>query len=181
MTTPIDVRSNLIAWAKWALANRAHFNYTEAGNKRMSALGNFPPVFPMFMDCSAFVTWLYWISGAADPNGGSAYKTNFLGRQGYTGTLLSHGTKLSNPTMCVPGDVVVYGGGTGEHTALIVQVQGFDILTISMGQQGDPEYTWVNKPSHLPQNGYAIDGRKPQTFLRFNTTAVNAVHIPPAA
>ena len=176
-TPPVDVRGNIVAWAKWGVNNHAHFNYTE-GAKRMSNLGVYPPAFPMFNDCSAFVTWCYWIAGAGDPNGGSAYKGTYMGRMGYTGTLLTHGTHIA-ANIAVPGDVVVYGEYPGQHTALIVQAQGLDILTVSHGQQGDPSYCWINKPTHLPAQGFGRDGRTPQTFLRFNTTAVNAVHVPP--
>jgi hypothetical protein len=72
----------------------------------------------------------------------------------------------------------VYGTGTGWHTALVVEVHGHDILTISHGQQGDPSYVWVNPPTTVPSRGYYADARKPQTYLRFNTTAVNAIHKP---
>ena len=131
-------------------------------------------------DCSAFVTWLYWISGALDPNGGSAYTATYYGRQGYTGTLLTHGQHIS-ANIAVPGDVVVYGAYPGQHTALIVQAQGLDILTVSHGGPTgqSPIYCWVNKPTHLPQNGYPVDGREPQTFLRFDTTAKYLVHTAP--
>jgi hypothetical protein len=172
--TPVDVRGNIVAWADWAVKNRAHFNYTQ-GNKRMSNLGQYPPVFPFFADCSAFVTWCYWIAGAPDPNGGSAYKPGFFGREGYTGTLLTKGQHIL-PNVAVPGDVVVYGAYPGEHTSLIVQAQGADILTVSFGQQGDPNFVWVNKPTHLAQAGHAVDGRKPQTFLRFSTALVGPAH-----
>jgi hypothetical protein len=175
----VDTRANIIAWAKWSVANKAHFTYSE-GNNRMTALGHYPPVFPQTSDCSAFVTWLYWISGALDPNGGSAYTATNYGRQGYTGTLLTHGTHISANT-AVPGDVVVYGAYPGQHTALIVQAQGLDILTVSHGGPTgqSPIYCWVNKPTHLPQNGYPVDGREPQTFLRFDTTAKYLVHTAP--
>ena len=154
-----DTRQAIVAWAQWAHANSAHFNYTE-GPLRMSAIGVYPPQFPIWADCSAFVTWCYWIAGADDPNG--------LGynHQGYTGTLLSHGSHIIVP---VPGDVVVYGDTPGVHTALVVWAQGPDILTVSHGQQGDPSFVWVNKPVHAPQAGHPIDGRQPQTFLRFAT------------
>jgi hypothetical protein len=72
----------------------------------------------------------------------------------------------------MPGDVIVYGGGTGEHTALIVVVDGSkNPLTISHGQQSDPSYCHVNQ-----------DGRLPQTYLRFNTNAISDknIHTPPA-
>lgn len=144
-----DTRTAIVEWAKWAVANKANFNYTE-DNRRMSAIGVFPPKFPMFADCSAFVTWCYWIAGAGDPNG-QGYD-----HEGYTGTLLSHGTVIPLASV-IPGDVIVYGGGTGEHTALVVE-GGPDPLTISHGQQGDPSYVRVSQ-----------DGRQPQRYLRFST------------
>jgi len=160
-----DCRQAIVQWAEWGVANHAHFNYTE-GPQRMSALGVYPPKFPIFADCSAGVTLWYWLAGAPDPNGGTAYNGTTFGREGYTGTLLSHGSHIIAP---VPGDVVVYGDTPGVHTALVVWAQGPDILTVSHGQQGDPSFVWVNKPVHAPQAGHPIDGRTPQTFLRFDT------------
>lgn len=139
----------IVEWAKWAVASKAHFNYTE-GAQRMTAIGVFPPKFPIFADCSAFVTWCYWVAGAPDPNG--------LGynHEGYTGTLLGHGTEI--PLQLVePGDVIVYGPGTGWHTALVIEA-GHDPVTISHGQQGDPSIVKVSQ-----------DGRQPQRYLRFST------------
>jgi len=145
-----DTRQAIVEWAKWAVTNHEHFNYTE-GPERMSAIGVWPPKFPMAMDCSAFVTWCYWIAGATDPNG-MGYD-----HEGYTGTLL-HGLEI--PLAQVqPGDVIVYGPGTGWHTALVVQA-GHDPLTVSMGQQGDPSLVHVSQ-----------DGREPQRYLRFHTGA----------
>ena len=98
------------------------------------------------------MTLCYWLAGADDPNG--------LGydHEGYTGTLLSHGLEI--PLAQVqPGDVIVYGPGTGWHTALVVQA-GSDPLTISHGQQGDPSLVRVSQ-----------DGRQPQRYLRFHTDA----------
>ena len=144
-----NTRQAIVQWAQWAHQNAQHFNYTE-GPQRMSAIGVYPPQFPIWADCSAFVTWCYWIAGADDPNG--------LGynHQGYTGTLLSHGLEI--PLAQVqPGDVIVYGPSTGWHTALIVQA-GPDPLTISHGQQGDPSLVHVSQ-----------DGRQPQRYLRFHT------------
>lgn len=161
-----DCRQAIVQWAEWAVANKAHFNYTE-GPTRMSALGIFPPKFPINADCSAAVTLYYWLAGVAlDPNGGTAWVGNQFNRQGYTGTLLNHGQHILAP---VPGDLVVYGAVPGVHTAVVVWAQGPDILTVSHGQQGDPSFVWVNKPVHVPQAGHPIDGRKPQTYLRFAT------------
>jgi len=157
-----DVRSLIVDWAKWAAANHTKFNYTQ-GPLRMANI-NRPGKLPVNTDCSAFITLCYNWAGAPDPNGQSYNHT------GYTGTLLSHGTKIALKDI-LPGDVIVYGPGTGEHTALIVGYHGGgNPLTISMGQQGDPSYVHVNQ-----------DGRKPQTYLRFNTNAINAhsSHTPP--
>ena len=161
-----DVRQNIVAWAKWCATNHAKFTYSE-GPQRMSGIGN-PGKLPVTADCSAFVTLCYNWAGAPDPNAQSYNHT------GYTGTLLSHGTKIPL-SQVQPGDVIVYGPGTGWHTALIVDVSGLNAknpLTISHGQQGDPSYVHVNQ-----------DGRLPQTYLRFNTSAINAqgIHTPPAA
>jgi len=155
-----DVRQTIVDWAKWAVANRSHFNYSE-GAQRMESIGH-PGTLPVTADCSAFVTMCYNWAGAADPNGQN------YDHEGYTGTLLSHGQKIT-VLQVQPGDVIVYGPGTGWHTALVVE-GGADPLTISHGQQGDPSYVRVSQ-----------DGRHPQTYLRFNTTAVGPIHTPPAA
>lgn len=159
--TPVDVRQKIVDWANWFVQNK---------NKRKTKVhyAEIRPIphtlkFPMTTDCSGFVTLLHQLAGAADPNG-----YGFNG-QGYTGTLLTHGRHIV-PSAVLPGDIVIYGAGTGEHAAVIVKVHGNDFLTVSHGQEGDPSYCWVSKPLHTPQGGYAIDGRKPVTFLRFNTT-----------
>ena len=143
-----DVRDQIVKWARWGVDNHAGFTYTEGGN-RMEGIGH--PGVPCHCDCSAFVTLCYNWAGAPDPNG-----QGYDG-QGYTGTLLSHGVVILK-NQAVPGDVVVYGPGTGEHTAMIVEA-GNDPLTVSMGEQGDPSYVRVSQ-----------DGRQPQRFLRFSTT-----------
>ena len=159
-----DTRTAIVAWSYWLMEHKAEVNYTE-GPARMSAIGVWPPKFPIDCDCSASVTLCYWLAGADDPNG--------LGydHEGYTGTLLSHGLEI--PLAQVqPGDVIVYGPGTGWHTALVVQA-GSDPLTISHGQQGDPSLVRVSQ-----------DGRQPQRYLRFHTgiagTPRTPADLPPA-
>ena len=147
-----DVRSQIVAWARWGVDNRNGFTYTE-GPQRMSGVHK-PGQLPCWCDCSAFVTYCYSWAGAPDPNG-----QGYDG-QGYTGTLLSHGTPVELGQL-MPGDVVVYGSGTGDHTALIVDVSP-DPLTVSMGQQGDPSLVRVSQ-----------DGRQPIRFLRFSTESTN--------
>ena len=158
-----DVRNDIISWAKWFADNKhTHpFNYSE-GPERMAAIGEWPVKYPVTCDCSAFVTLCYWLAGAADPNG-QGYD-----HEGYTGTLLSHGHEIVFGNNAA-GDVIVYGPGTGWHTAIIVEA-GPDPLTVSMGEQGDPSYVRVSQ-----------DGRLPQRILRFNTTAVAASRTPEIA
>jgi peptidoglycan hydrolase-like protein with peptidoglycan-binding domain len=155
-----DARETIVAWAKWGEAHKGQprFNYTEGPN-RMEGVYN-PGVLPWSGDCSAWVTCCYAWAGAADPNG-----QNFDG-EGYTGTLISHGHEIDVKD-AQPGDVIVYGPGTGEHTALVVE-SGFDPLTVSMGENGDPSFVRVSQ-----------DGRMPQRYFRFPTEAVNPVHFPP--
>ena len=140
------LRDKIVAAAKWGVENHTHFTYSE-GPLRMEAVHK-PYQLPITSDCSAWVTVCYSWAGAPDPNG-----CNYNG-YGYTGTLLSHGTKIPLSEV-QPGDVIVYGPGTGWHTAIIVEA-GSDPLTVSMGQQGDPSYVRVSQ-----------DGRLPQTYLRF--------------
>ena len=159
-----DVRDIIVAWAKWAAAHHDKIHYTQ-GPLRMSGIDK-PGVLPINADCSSFVTLCYNWAGAPDPNGMGYNHT------GYTGTLLSHGKKIALKDV-LPGDVIVYGAGTGEHTALIVGYHGGDNpVTISHGQESDPSYVHVKQ-----------DGRKPQTYLRFNTTALGdkKIHLPPKA
>ena len=151
-------RDKIVAAAKWGVENHVHFTYSE-GPLRMEAVHK-PYQLPITSDCSAWVTNCYSWAGAPDPNG-----CNYNG-YGYTGTLLSHGMKI--PLSDVqPGDVIVYGPGTGWHTAIIVEA-GHDPLTVSMGQQGDPSFVRVSQ-----------DGRLPQTYLRFIPKDANVPHPTP--
>jgi len=186
MTTPIDHRTAEVAWAHWAVADRIkhpeHWVYSEGAN-RMANIGQWPIKFPITTDCSGSITLYAYLAQGNDPNG-----LNF-DHEGYTGTLLSHEEHLAlwvkqNPVATIQdievGDYVVYGPGVGEHVAIIVEIQGNDILTVSHGEQGNPTYCWVNPPSANP-HGYPVDGRMPQTFLRNVTENTKPVRMPPAA
>jgi len=133
---------------------------------------NTPFLLPMTSDCSAWITKIASWTGLPDPNG-----QNYNG-QGYTGTLLSHNKHIAKAQV-QPGDVVVYGAGTGVHTAMIVSVDLHgNLLSCSMGQNGDPSYCWVGTPVAAPVNGHPIDNRQPQTFLRLNLNVVGTLHAP---
>jgi len=93
------------------------------------------------------------MAGLPDPNG--------LGYQtlGYTGTLLDHAQKagaiLTDVALAKPGDLIVYGPGTGEHVAVIVKA-GKDPLTVSHGDESGPQLMRVSQ-----------DGRQPQRVCRY--------------
>lgn len=119
-------------------------------------------------DCSAFLVLLFVWLGLRNPDGS---KPPY-----YTGTELTHGEHIAlilkngkRNKHVYAGMAVVYGPPPGWHTAFIVEVRGRDILTVSMGHQGNPGYVWVNTPVDGPSFGWPVDGRTPQTFLRFNT------------
>jgi len=175
-----DTRNAQVAWAEWGVANHQHFNYSE-GADRMNAIGIWPPKFPINTDCSGSCTLWAFLANGNDPNG-----LNF-DHEGYTGTFLSHEEHLAlwvknakniPVEQVIPGDHVVYGPGTGEHVAIIVEVHGNDILTVSHGAQGGPGYCWINEPKTVPSRGYPFDGRTPQTFLRNITDTTKPVRTP---
>lgn len=146
------LRQKVEEWAKWGVRCHGYFTYSE-GPERMSNMDE-PGTLPIISDCSAWVTRCYKWAGAADPNG-----LGYNG-EGYTGTLLAHGQHIPL-SEAEPGDVIVYGPGTGWHTALLVHdfdgtFNQKDPLTVSMGQQGDPSFVRVSQ-----------DGRLPQNYLRF--------------
>ncbi len=82
------------------------------------------------IDCSQSVTLIAHVAGAKDPNGG-----NFRA-DGYTGTLL-HGCTGISLAQARPGDLCVFGPGTGHHVVMVMQ-PGPDPLMFSHGQEKDP-------------------------------------------
>lgn len=86
--------------------------------------------FPNWADCSAFVTWCLW-NGLYLRGHHSDIVNGLHWQAGYTGTLLTHGAHVSSP---IPGDVIIYGPGTGEHTTLYTGGG----LCISHGSEAGP-------------------------------------------
>lgn len=134
-------REKVVAWAKWGVRNEPRIHYTEL-SARSAWLKRRPGFTPLWTDCSGFVTACYRWAAAPDPNGVAyAYV-------GYTGTLLSHGRDVPAGE-ARPGDIVVYGPGTGVHTAVVVEA-GIDPLTVSHGREGGPEYVRVSQDNRQP-------------------------------
>ena len=150
-----NVYPRIVKWGFFGVKNNGRFTYSE-GSNRMSSIGTKPGTLPVTCDCSAFVTLCYFWAGCKDPNG--------LGynHEGYTGTLINHGREI-NAIDVKPGDLVIYGPGTGEHVALVISEGHGDPVTISMGKQGDPSVVRVSQ-----------DGR-PYRFYRYDTTGPGVI------
>lgn len=124
-------------------ANRYQILYSQA---RPMLLG-YPPWVPRRWDCSGFVTACYYAANAPDPNG-----RNYDGL-GYTGTLVEHGTKISQ-SQAKPGDLVFYGFVTnpkpgfpyGAPTHVAINVGNGMVL--SMGSYPMSHYTISYREIH---------------------------------
>jgi hypothetical protein len=112
-----------------------------------------PPWVPSRWDCSAFVTCCHEAGGAPDPNG-----RGYDGL-GYTGTLMSRGTRVASWRDLEPGDLIFYGSSSGRpafsagdptHVALYVGVIDGQPLVLSHGS-----YPMGLRPvSYRPVNHY---------------------------
>jgi len=145
-----DHRADVVKWANWCIAHKALFDYSEGAN-RMSMIHMTPGQTSQRItaDCSASCTGIYKWAGADDPNG-SGYNG-----QGFTGTLLEHMHHVTI-AQAKPGDLIVYGPGTGTHVQLILErIYPTDFWTFSHGHQGAPDRvrhsdsaTWMSQHGH---------------------------------
>jgi Putative peptidoglycan binding domain/NlpC/P60 family len=121
------VRQRIVEAAYLGYRNRSAIHYTQSGQRMQGVREQLkPPHFPVWEDCSSFVTWCYYAAGAPDPNG-----RGYDGL-GYTGTQFPRGAHVASP---MPGDLVFYGGGSvPKHVAVYVG-KG---LVISHGSEPGP-------------------------------------------
>lgn len=173
----LDCRNAAVAWALYDVAHKSIdgalvFHYSE-GSDRMDWATKTPLARPWFGDCSSHDTFCVWCAGGKDING-----LPYSEQAGYTGTILSHNEHIAlyvktmrrvkgvvglvpfTRLLVRPGDLVVYGAGTGVHTAFVVK-RGLNPLTVSMGQEGDPSLVYV-----YPTGKGVFDGRSPVTYVR---------------
>jgi cell wall-associated NlpC family hydrolase len=88
--------------------------------------------FPLWADCSSYVTWCLWDAfGGANAGPDVANGSNWKG--GYTGTLKNHGRVVSLAN-AKPGDLVLYGPGTGAHVTIVIGKN----KVVSHGSEGGP-------------------------------------------
>lgn len=134
-----DQRQHLAAVMRWTAAKNAQIHYSQA--RPMSAIhlteqqtvDLFAAGHSITMDCSGGVTQLCKWAGLSDPNG-----LNYDG-YGFTGTLLSNKQlqHYTDPSKAGVGAIVVFGPGTGEHAAMVLE-PGRDPLIWSHGSEAGP-------------------------------------------
>jgi hypothetical protein len=101
--------------------------------------------FPLYCDCSSAATWAWWnaltnVDGmdTADRINGCSWTA------GYTGTMLSHGWRVSDRK---PGDLVIYGRGfPGKHVAMVANNTN---MVYSHGSESGPHYLRWNYRSDV--------------------------------
>lgn len=126
---PPDKHALAAHWAMWLLnAKQGKLVYSETGTRSQlfhRAPGNVPD--GTAADCSQMcATVLHWAGFAG------------LNDTDYTGTLLQKG-KVIPLAQAIPGDVVIFGPGTGSHAALITERDGTDWWVVGFGHQGAPD------------------------------------------
>jgi hypothetical protein len=135
-------RARDAAWLTYNHKGRVHYTQSarrwDGINKKMNArVGKYPK----YADCSSFATWCLW-NGLFIPFSCRDTVNGANWQHGYTGTMLSHGKEVVHIANTLIGDCVIYGGGTGAHTAIIVK--GGNVterpMVISHGSEAGPFY-----------------------------------------
>ena len=128
--TPAQLRARIVSYWLWGIAHESQIHYRQARPMEDVRSSSRLKMLPRWADCSEFVTDGYAYAGAPDPNG-----LNYSGA-GYTGTLLTHGAKISQSSL-LPGDLVVFGRSPGVHVCGVLAA-GVDPLLASHGQEAGP-------------------------------------------
>jgi len=137
LSTPerIRARDMAVQGAALCLHNAAHTHYTQ-GPQRWEGIDKnlkaWRGEFPVYSDCSSFVTWCLWQGLDHFHIGDIVNNENW--KAGFTGTMLDNGVRVAAGSM-QRGDAVIYGtGAPGHHTAIHV---GGGIV-ISHGSENGP-------------------------------------------
>lgn len=111
-----------------------------------------PPWIPSRWDCSAFATNCHFAAGAPDPNGRN------YDHLGYTGTLMSRGTRVAKVGLLKPLDLIFYGSTTKRSP-------GFEI--------GDPTHVavYVGLINGVPS--VLSHGHYPMALYPYNYRSIN--------
>lgn len=125
-------RDLIMRWCRWALSNEPSIHYRQSRPIPLKA-GKAHQL-PLYTDCSGSAVIAYYAAGLPDPSG-----YNYDGgrtKPTYTGSIRAH-AKRKKFEHLRPGDLIVYGPGTGAHM-VIVMSGGRDPLVFSHGQESGP-------------------------------------------
>jgi hypothetical protein len=120
-------RAGIVQWARWGLSHEPPIHYAQS--RPIDGMSK-PGKLPLSTDCSGFVTLCYKWGGGPDPNG------NHFNGYGYTGTILGHCKPIAESQLR-PGDLVVFGPGTGDHVVVSVG-SGSSAAVVSHGKEAAP-------------------------------------------
>ncbi len=123
-------RQKLHAPAVQLIEHGAQIHYAQIRPMRSVHLA--APHYPMTMDCSEAVTCLCKWAWLKDPNG-----LHYNG-SGYTGTMLDHLPHYHDPANAMVGALVIFGPGTGEHVAMVLEPDHRNPLLFSHGSEAGP-------------------------------------------
>ena len=129
-TQEVTLREAIVANAIWGVEKTDQIHYSQGGT-RLEGLDRSRGL-PLQTDCSAFVTLCFNWAGAPNPNGGDYSPKG----PAYTGSLLKGCRRIAKSAV-QPGDLVVWGAGTGDHVCLVVE-PGEDPMLVSHGQEKGP-------------------------------------------
>lgn len=141
--TPVEVQAALVTYN-----NNSLVRYTQTASRMMIVRYKLKPLDTLrnwfragkqlWEDCSSSVTGYFYIAGKKDPNG---YVPGYPG-YGYTGTLSTHGVRVSSPK---PGDLGFYGGGWPYHHVVIcVGFKNGVPMVVSHGSDRGPLFLAYN-------------------------------------
>lgn len=117
-----------------------------------------PGQYPIVLDCSSAVTMICKWAGLHDPNA-----REFNGT-GWTGTLLDGPCPhYFEPGRALAGALVVFGPGTGEHAAMVLEPDHRNPLLFSHGWEERPGTE--GSPHAIRLHDEAQGHRPPVTFL----------------
>jgi hypothetical protein len=111
-----------------------------------------PPIVPPRWDCSAFATNCQLAGGAPNPNG------DVPRGEGYTGTLIDHGTQVTSVDDLKPGDLIFYYFASSSSP-------GF--------RKGDPTHVAVYVGKVNGVASVISHGHYPMSLLPYNYGAIN--------
>jgi hypothetical protein len=151
------VRQRLVNGCWWGIAHAADIHYPP-GDIRTQPIAVVLAEWknhslPIDADCSEAVDGVFFRADAPDPTGTNWGETGPV----FTGTMLDN-LQVITAAQARPGDLIVFGGGTGDHVVIILET-GEDPLLFSHGSEAGPLEIRLSAETQFHQG-------QPITYLR---------------